>query len=112
MTTMTRFRAVPIDEAREGAVLYDDVRDAAGNVLLPKATALDGAMLRSLARRGVALLHVVADMQHGDTAQDHVAAERARVRARLAYLCRHAGDGPANGLLRLVVEQYRLAELP
>ena len=105
---MTRFRAVPIDEAREGAVLYDDVRDAAGNVLLPKATALDGAMLRSLARRGVAMLHVVADV----AASDHVAAERARVRARLAYLCRHAGDGPANGLLRLVVEQYRLAELP
>lgn len=108
MTTMTRFRAVPIDEAREGAVLYDDVRDAAGNVLLPRATALDGAMLRSLARRGVAMLHVVAD----EPAPDHAAAERARVRARLAYLCRHAGDGPANGLLRLVIEQYRLAELP
>lgn len=108
MTTMTRFRAVPIDEAREGAVLYDDVRDAAGNVLLPRATALDGAMLRSLARRGVAMLHVVADVP----TPDHAAAERARVRARLAYLCRHAGDGPANGLLRLVIEQYRLAELP
>ncbi|MCS0580742.1 hypothetical protein NX784_03970 [Massilia pinisoli] len=105
---MTRFRAVPIDEAREGAVLYDDVRDAAGNVLLPRATALDGAMLRALVRRGVATLHVVADVP----APDHLAAERARVRARLAYLCRHAGDGPANGLLRLVVEQYRLAELP
>jgi hypothetical protein len=107
MTTMTRFRAVPIDEAREGAVLHDDVRDAAGNVLLPRATTLDGAMLRALARRGVAMLPVVADV----TTQDHLAAERARVRARLAYLCRHAGDGPANGLLRLVVEQYRMAEL-
>jgi hypothetical protein len=111
MTTMTRFRAVPIDEARAGAVLHDDVRDAAGNVLLPRATVLDGAMLRALNRRGVATLVVVADVQHGDTAHDHLAAERARVRARLAYLCRHAGDGPANGLLRLVVEQYRLAEL-
>lgn len=107
MTTMTRFRAVSIDEAREGAVLYDDVRDAAGNVLLPRTTALDGAMLRALARRGVATVHVVADV----AAPEHAAAERARVRARLAYLCRHAGDGPANGLLRLVVEQYRLAEL-
>jgi hypothetical protein len=107
MTTMTRFRAVPIDEARAGAVLHDDVRDTAGNVLLPRATVLDGAMLRALARRGVATLLVAAD---GPTL-DHLAAERARVRARLAYLCRHAGDGPANGLLRLVVEQYRLAEL-
>jgi hypothetical protein len=104
---MIRFRAVPIDEAREGAVLYDDVRDAAGNVLLPRATALDAALLRGLARRGVAMLHVVADAP----AQEHLAAERARVRARLAYLCRHAGDGPANGLLRLVVEQYRLEDL-
>ena len=104
---MTRFRAIPIDEARAGAILHDDVRDAAGNVLLPRATALDGAMLRALARRGVATLPVVADVPTAE----HLAAERARVRARLAYLCRHAGDGPANGKLRLVVEQYRLAEL-
>jgi hypothetical protein len=104
---MIPFRAVSIDEAWEGAVLYDDVRDAAGNVLLPRATALDAALLRGLARRGIAVLQVVADAP----AQEHLAAERARVRARLAYLCRHAGDGPANGLLRLVVEQYRLEDL-
>jgi hypothetical protein len=105
---MIRFRTVSIDEACEGAVLYDDLRDAADNILLPRATTLDGAMLRALARRGVRVLHVVADV----STPEHVAAERARVRARLAYLCRHAGDGPANGLLHLVVEQYRLAELP
>jgi hypothetical protein len=43
---------------------------------------------------------------------DIVSAERRRVQERMAWLCRHAGDGRANGLLRTVVEQYRLADLP
>lgn len=45
------------------------------------------------------------------TAQDAQGAERRRVQERIAWLCRHAGDGPANGLLRSVVEQYRMAGL-
>jgi hypothetical protein len=45
------------------------------------------------------------------TAQDAQCAERRRVQDRIAWLCRHAGDGPANGLLRSVVEQYRMAGL-
>jgi hypothetical protein len=41
-----------------------------------------------------------------------LSAERRRVRDRISWLCRHAGDGRANGLLRTVVEQYRMAGLP
>jgi hypothetical protein len=45
------------------------------------------------------------------TAQDALSAERRRVQDRIAWLCRHAGEGRANGLLRTVVEQYRMAGL-
>ena len=41
-----------------------------------------------------------------------LSAERRRVLERVSWLCRHAGDGRANGLLRTVVEQYRTAGLP
>lgn len=53
------------------------------------------------------------DLRAGNdkTAQDAQSAERRRVQERIAWLCRHAGDGPANGLLRTVVEQYRMAGL-
>jgi hypothetical protein len=48
---------------------------------------------------------------HDPAAPDILSAERRRVQERMAWLCRHAGDGRANGLLRTVVEQYRLADL-
>ena len=43
---------------------------------------------------------------------EQLSAERLRVRERISWLCRHAGDGRANGLLRSVVEQYRMGGLP
>jgi len=104
---MKRFRVVPIDAAGEGMQLYEDVRDRAGNVLLPRLTALSGALIRSLERRGIDTLQVVDDT----VTPEQLAAERARVLERLDWLCRHAGEGRANVLLRDVVEQYRLAAL-
>ena len=104
---MKRYRAVPVDEAGEGLVLHEDVRDRGGNVLLPRETVLTGALLRSLARRGIETLLVVDDTM----APEQLAAERARVLERLAHLCRRAGDGRANALLRDVVERYRMATL-
>ena len=105
---MKRFRVVPIDEADEGMLLYEDVRDSAGNVLLPRLTALTGTLIRSLERRGIDAVQVVDDT----ITPEQEAAERARVQARIAHLCRHAGDGRANALLRNVVEQYRMAGFP
>jgi hypothetical protein len=87
--------------------LYEDVRDRAGNVLLPRLTALSGALIRSLERRGIDTLLVVDDT----VTPEQLAAERARVLERLDWLCRHAGEGRANVLLRDVVVQYRLAAL-
>jgi hypothetical protein len=104
---MKRFRVVPIDAASEGMQLYEDVRDRAGNVLLPRLTALSGALIRSLERRGIDTLQVVDDT----VTPEQLAAERARVLERLDWLCRHAGEGRANVLLRDVVEQYRLEAL-
>jgi hypothetical protein len=105
--TMKRYRVVSVDEAGDGMVLYEDLRDAGGNVLLPRQTALSGSLLRSLARRGIDTLLIVDDT----VAPEQLAAERARVQERLAHLCRRMGDGRANALLRDVVEQYRMAAL-
>jgi hypothetical protein len=104
---MKRFRIVPIAEAVEGMRLHQDIRDRAGNVLLPRLTALTGALIKSLLRRGVAALSIVDEA----LTPEQLGAERVRVRERLAYLSRHAGTGAANLLLHSVVEEYRLAEL-
>jgi hypothetical protein len=104
---MKRFRIVPIADAVEGMCLYQEIRDRAGNVLLPRLTALTGALIKSLSRREVAALSIVDDA----ITPEQLAAERVRVQGRLAHLSRHAGSGAANALLRNVVEEYRLAEL-
>jgi len=104
---MKCYRVVPVDEAAEGMVLYEDVRDPAGQVLLPRQTALSGTLLRALSRRGIETLLVVDDT----APPEELAAERERVLERLAHLCRRAGDGRANVLLRDVVERYRMATL-
>jgi hypothetical protein len=104
---MKRFRIVPIAEAAEGMCLHQEIRDRAGNVLLPRLTALTGALIGSLLRRGVAALAIVDDA----LTPEQLSAERVRVRQRLAWLSRHAGSGAANLVLRDVVEEYRLAEL-
>lgn len=104
---MKHFRIVPTEEAEEGMCLYEDLRDRAGNVLLPKLTALSGATIKSLLRRGVEAVSIIDD----SITPEQLAAERVRVQERLAYLCRHAGNGAANLLLGKVVEEYRLAEL-
>jgi len=104
---MKRFHAVATADAEEGMCLYEDVRDRAGNVLLPRLSALTGATIKSLLRRDVEVLLIVDD----SITAEQIAAERLRVQDRLAYLCRHAGSGPANLLLREVVERYRMAEL-
>jgi hypothetical protein len=104
---MKRYRIVSTAEAEEGMCLHEDVRDRAGNVLLPRLTALTGALLASLLRRDVKVLAIV----DGSATPEQLAAERVRVQERLAYLSRHAGSGVANTLLRSVVEEYRLEEL-
>lgn len=84
--------------------LYDDVRDRAGNLLLPKLTLLTASLIISLERRDIQALQVVDD----SVTEPQLAVERERVAARIAHLCRHCGSGRANQVLRSVVEDYRM----
>lgn len=104
---MKRYRIVEIDAAQEGMRLYGELRDRAGNLLLPKSTLLTGPTINSLRRRGVEVVSVVDDT----VTNQQLAAEREQAMARITHLFRYAGTGSANALLRHVVEAYRMAEL-
>jgi hypothetical protein len=100
---MKRYRIVEIDAAQEGMRLHGDLRDRAGNLLLPRLTELSGPTINALGRRDVEVVAVL-----DDTVTDQqlaVAGEHAL--ARLAHRFRHAGTGSANALLRNAVEAYR-----
>jgi hypothetical protein len=105
---MKRFRAIPVCDAQDGMQLYDDVRDRAGNVLLPKLTALTGAMIASLGRRDIDTLLIIDD----DITPEQLDAYGLQVQQRIAHLCRHADSGRANARLRDIVEQFRMAQSP
>ena len=48
---MSTIKQIPLEEAQPGMLLGDDLRDAAGQVLLPRGSELAESSLRSLARR-------------------------------------------------------------
>jgi hypothetical protein len=104
---MKRYRIVEIDAAQEGMRLYGDLRDRAGNLLLPQSTVLTGPTINALRRRDVEVVTVVDD----SVTDQQLAAAREHALARIAHLFRHAGTGPATALLRQVVEAYRMKEL-
>lgn len=104
---MKRYRIVEIDAVQEGMRLYGDLRDRAGNLLLPKSTLLTGSTINALRRRAVEVVTVVDDT----VTDEQLAAEREHAMARITHLFRHAGTGPANAFLRKVVEAYRMTEL-
>jgi hypothetical protein len=104
---MKRYRIVEIDAAQQGMRLYGDLRDRAGNLLLPKATVLTHLTINALRRRAVEVVTVVDD----SVTDEQLAAAREHAMARIAHLFRHAGTGPAVALLRSVVEAYRMEEL-
>lgn len=104
---MKRYRIVDIDAAQAGMRLYGDLRDRAGNLLLPKAAELSAATIAGLRRRAVEVVTVVDD----SVTEQQLAAARAQALARIAHLFRHAGSGAATALLRAAVEGYRMQEL-
>lgn len=103
---MKAYRIISIDQGQEGMCLHADLHDRAGNLLLPAATVLAAATLTALRRRGVEVLAIVDD----SVTPEQLAAGRAQAMARIGHLFRHAGAGPANALLRRVVESYRTGE--
>ncbi|MGF6272396.1 tryptophan synthase alpha subunit [Massilia sp. UYP11] len=104
---MKRYQIVELDAAQDGMCLYDDLRDRAGNLLLPKATVLTASTIKALRRRDIEVVSIVDDT----VTEEQLGAAREQAKARIAYLFRNAGTGSANALLRQVVEAYRMAEL-
>lgn len=104
---MKPHRIIDIDAAREGMRLYGDLRDRAGNLLLPKATVLTAAIINGLRRRAVEVLSVLDE----SVTERQLAAAREQALVRIAHLFRHAGNGAATLFLREAVERYRMKEL-
>jgi hypothetical protein len=81
---MKRYQIVEIDVAQEGMCLYGDLRDRAGNMLLPKATVLTSATIKALGRRGVEAVTIVDDT----VTDQQLAAEREHAMARYRAVSR------------------------
>jgi uncharacterized phage protein gp47/JayE len=104
---MNRSRQVDLDNAADGMVLAAQVVDGQGNVLLANGTVLAAPLLNALRRRGIDSVRVVDDSVTGE----QLAAERARIRARLDELFRKPHAGAANALLREQLAAWRLEAL-
>ena len=104
---MKRYRIVDIDAAQEGMRLYGDLRDRAGNLLLPQSTVLTSATIDALRRRGAEVVTVVDDT----VTEQQLAAARTHALDRIMHLFRNVETGSANALLRSVVEAYRIEAL-
>jgi hypothetical protein len=96
---------VALEDAEAGMVLAADLKDAGGAVLLPAGTALSEASLKSLARRGVEQVSVVAD-EPAET-DEQKEAERLRQLGRLERLFRHSAASGATGRLLGYLQRYR-----
>lgn len=97
---------IDLDNAVAGMILTDNLRDAEGNMLLSRGTALTEATLITLRRRKVEYLRVLTA---ADSAADRETAHEFQ-RQRLAKLFRAAGNTAANALLLRHIMQYRLGE--
>lgn len=104
---MKRYTVVATGDAQPGMRLYEDVLDRAGNLMLPKLTLLTPALIAALERRDIAALQIVDDT----VTEAQLAQERARVKARIAYLCRRCDSSRASARLRQLVEDYRMEML-
>lgn len=100
---MSTIKQIPLEEAQPGMLLGDDLRDAAGQVLLPRGSELVESSLRSLARRGIETLTIRIEAPVDEGA---LMARREASRLRLQHLFRQAGDPASQELLRLMLE-YR-----
>ncbi len=95
---------VPIQEAQTGMRLAEEVRNAAGGVLLTAGTELDEAVLAGLCRRGVECLVVDRPDPRSET---EIAEELARMEARVRHLFRRHRGNPELQLLMQAVLEYR-----
>lgn len=81
---------LPLEEVLPGMVVAAPIIDAGGRVLLPAGSTLSEGVITSLARRDIASLTVEVEVPL-DPAEAE--ARRARIKAQLDHLFRHAGEG-------------------
>lgn len=98
-----RCKQVQLDGVAPGMVLSEAVLDARREVLLPAATVLTDAMLRSLERRGILHVFVVDN----DISQEEWDAECRRVQEKLDRLFRRSRGQGSSDLLRQYIFEYR-----
>ena len=97
---------VAIDDAIAGMVLFDDLLDDGGKILLPAGTILAETTLNSLKRRDIEFLRMVA--KRDKDADDRLASEKRVLQLqRLAKLFRKNADGGANPILFKLLNVYR-----
>ncbi|HEU4851475.1 MAG TPA: hypothetical protein VFT37_04895 [Telluria sp.] len=101
-----RYKSVELDEAAEGAQLFEDVLDRQGAVLVAARTELTASLIRSLQRRGIDTVIVADDSMSPEALEE----ARAKVAARLERLFARSG-GRASAELRRQVMEYRLEQL-
>lgn len=101
---MSSSQWIPLDEARAGMCLAEDLEDGNGQMLLPKGAELAEATLKSLARRGIERVSVVVEVAVDEAV---LAAQREASRQRLQHLFRLAQDPTSQALLHLMLE-YRM----
>lgn len=109
----SNFSEIALEDAEPGMVLFADLTDANGNILLSGGAALSQTTIKSLTRRGVEKLTIVsanpaeADSESDDADADG-AAQRERQQQRLSKLFRKCGTDGVHGLFFQYLSNYRL----
>ena len=97
-------------ELRPGMILFDELLDGQGHVLLPHGTVLTAALITQLSRHGIESVSVQVAPAPGAVAETQ--ADQAAIEQRLAHLFRKNDIDDQNdwatGILRRYVEDYRL----
>jgi hypothetical protein len=96
---------LPLDQVIPGTLLAEPVIDEMGRVLVPSGGELTESMLRSLARREIAELTVVREVEE-DAAERET--YRLKQTAALDQIFRHAGEGVETRLLYQAILDYRM----
>lgn len=103
-------RAVPLEQAAEGAVLARALRDDHGAVLLAQGTVLTSASLAALRRRNIDHCWIVELSLDDAAGKAQLEAVRQRQLERLAILFRGTPPGTAGADLQALLLRYRQGE--
>ena len=101
----TSSQDTPLEEALAGMILAADLRDDSGGMLLPAGATLSESSLKSLRRRGVEVVSVVAEAAPVDSAALQALREQRLERLKVLFR-RSAGVGATPALLA-ILESYR-----